>query len=763
MRMKPLVIAAPVALLVAVAHAHPNPSSNSKAHGVGATERLRMVVIQAQRRIFRSAITEKVISKAAIESVSNGGSVAQAIALSPGVNVSSYSNSAGAKYSININGLKSGWQGFGGGNIDNGSIQITFDGVPLMNPATGFWQTSTMPEPSILQGVGVTFGPGPVASRWFDNIGGTVNFVPLQPGAKPGAEIGFGYGSYATRNVHASLTTGSYDGWSAVLAGGATESNSYRSGFGFNQPGKAYALYFKTRKTFRNGTLSLGMYDAYGGAYRPLPIPLTPIPGVTVNGSNASGQLYSEQTSGFYGSLPYNVIHKWDSTGPDVLIYGRLKLRLSRYVRFASLLYYRHGRRFHYHDDQYQPDPFQIQLNNPYSYTVGNKSAFTVLLPRNKVKTGFFILGTTYNSRAEFWSPDLGATEQTPAGYRNDFWYLTDFGAFLQDHITLPDRLSFTPGIRFVNFHTQYENDSATTFPNANPASDEAVLPSSSTNFAKVEPNLAASWRVLPWFALYGNWGYSYRQPPNGGGGGPYQALLASSLTLEKANEYQFGFKMHAIHAKYLHRFLLGANYYHLLYSDESISVAVLNQPFAINASGSSLYHGINIYADDDPIEKLHVFTNLSFQSANFVRYDVGGVSYGGLPVSNIAKKTANVGASYGFDVDRTLIRPRLWYQYVGKQYLFDDLTAAPTSKAMPGYGTVNASVRITRFMPSDTSALRSVTMNLVATNLLNNRYNVAEYVTAGGYFGPASAGQVMGFPGAPFMIFADITAHFRP
>lgn len=760
MRVKPLVLVAPVALLAAVAHAH----TDTKSQSLRANARLRMVIIQAQRKIFKSAITEKLISKADIESVSNGGSVAQALALSPGVNVSSYSNSAGAKYSININGLKSGWQGFGGGNIDNGSVQITFDGVPFMNPATGFWQTSTIPEVSLLQGVGVTFGPGPVASRWFDNIGGTVNFVPLQPGSKPGAEIGFGYGSYATRNVHASLVTGSYHGWSAVLAGGATDSNSYRSGFGFSQPGKAYALYFKTRKVFKNGSLSLGAYDAYGGAYRPLPIPLTPIAGVTVNGWDVPGPLYSERTSGFYGSLPFNVIHKWDSTGQDVLIYGRLKLQLSRHLRFTSLLYYRHGRRFHYHNDQYLPvDPFQTQLNNPYSYTVGNKSAFTLLLPHNRVKLGAFILGTTYNSRAEFWSPNLGATQQTPAGYRNDYWYLTDFGAFLQDRVELPWRLSITPGLRFVNFHTQYENDSATTFPNANPASDEAVLPNSSTNFAKLEPNVAASWRVLPWLALYGNWGYSYRQPPNGGGGGPYQALLASSLRLEKADEYQFGFKMHAIHLKYLHRFLLGANYYHLLYSDESISVAVLNQPFAINATGSSLYHGVNIYADDDPTERLHVFTNLSFQSSTFVKYDVGGISYGGLPVSNIADATANVGGSYGFDIDSTLVRPRIWYQYVGKQYLFNDLTAAPTDRAMPSYGTLNASLRITKFMPAGVAALHSVTMSLVATNLLGKRYNVAEYITAGGYFGPASAGQVMGFPGAPFMIFANITAHFRP
>ena len=760
MRTNPLILVVPGMLLTAIAHAHPGTQS----HSVSVNERLRMVVIQAQRKIFQSAITEKVLSKADIESVSNGGSVAQALSLSPGVNISSYSNSAGAKYSININGLKSGWQGFGGGNIDNGSIQITFDGVPLMNPATGFWQTSTVPELSILQRVGVTFGPGPVASRWFDNIGGTVNFVPLQPGSKPSAQIGFGYGSYATRNIHASLITGSHDGWSAVLAGGATESNSYRSGFGFNQPGKAYALYFKTRKTFQNGSLSFGAYDSYGGAYRPLPVPLKPIPGVTVNGSNVPGQLYSEQTSGFYGSLPFALIHKWDSTGPDLLIYGRLKLRLSRYLRFASLLYYRRGRRFHYHNDQYLPtDPFQVQLNNPYSYTVGNKTAFTALLPHNRVKLGFFILGTTYNSRAEFWSPNLGATEQTPAGYRNDYWYLTDFGAFLQDHITLPWRLSITPGIRFVNFHTQYENDSATTYPNANPASNEAILPSSSSNFAKMEPNVAASWRVLPWFAVYGNWGYSYRQPPNGGGGGPYQALLASSLKLEKADEYQFGFKMHAIHVQYLHRFLLGANYYHLLYSDESISVAVLNQPFAINASGSSLYHGVNIYADDDPTEKLHVFTNLSFQSANFVKYSVGGVSYGGLPVSNIADTTANIGASYRVDFGSTLLRPRIWYQYVGKQYLFNDLTAAPTNQGMPGYGTLNASIRVTKFMSSGVSLLRSVTMSLVATNLFDKHYNVAEYVTAGGYFGPASAGQVMAFPGAPFMIFADITAHFRP
>ena len=85
----------------------------------------------------------------------------------------------------------------------------------------------------MIHGINVTYGPGNPAGRWFDSIGGTINFVPLQPSVKPSAEMGTSFGSNGTLGYNFDLKTGMYDGWSAVLAGGYTKNNTFRTGAPF--------------------------------------------------------------------------------------------------------------------------------------------------------------------------------------------------------------------------------------------------------------------------------------------------------------------------------------------------------------------------------------------------------------------------------------------------------------------------------------------------------------------------------------------------
>lgn len=722
--------------------------------------------LPTQEMIFKSGETKKVLGKNEIQAAGPAGGAAQALAFAPGVNISSYGGSAGAKYSISINGIKTGWAGFGGGNVDDGSIMVTFDGVPLNNPGTGLWQAPEVPQMSLIKGIGISYGPGSVANRWYDNIGGAINFDPIQPGQKPGGSIGITYGSFDTKGIHFNATTGNINGWSAVIGGGQSTFNSYRNGYGFSNPGKTYAYYLKIRKSFKNGDWSLGAYDAQGYAYRPLPIPLSPISSVTVNGVNAQGNpnagtLYSEQTSGYYTSLPYNLINKLDLNA-TWLIYSRLHLELSHHVELEDLLYYRHGRRYHTHNDNYfTNNPYQIEYNNPYSNMYGDKLTFSVKLPYNTVKFGGFFLNNTYNSRNAFYNASLGTSLMIPTSYRSDYFYQTDLAVFLQDTIQPIKSLSITPGFRFINYQTNFVNNGAADFPYANPANNEAVLPNASTSFRKFEPNVSINYRPLHWLAFYGNYGESYRQPPNGGGGGPYQAVTASTLQLEKSSEYQAGIKVNIKHADYLHHVLFSANYYHMTYSNETIPIPVVNEPYELNAVGSSVYNGVNLYAEDDPVKGLHIFTNVNFQSSHFLNYTVGSISYNGLPVSNSASTTFNVGGFLRYYYNGTLLEPRLWYQYTGSQYLFSNLLGAPTSQKMPSYGTLNAALRVTGYTKNIIPFVKKVSAELMISNLLNSKYNVAEYITAGGYFGPNSAGQVLGFPGAPRAFYASFTAYF--
>ncbi|WP_139112357.1 hypothetical protein, partial [Acidithiobacillus thiooxidans] len=45
--------------------------------------------------------------------------------------------------------------------------------------------------------------------------------------------------------------------------------------------------------------------------------------------------------------------------------------------------------------------------------------------------------------------------------------------------------------------------------------------------------------------------------------------------------------------------------------------------------------------------------------------------------------------------------------------------------------------------------------------NLLNRKYNVQGYVSAGGNYGAGSAGSILASPGTPRAVYASITASF--
>ena len=203
-----------------------------------------------QKHNFNSGQSIKVLGKHQLAAAGPVGGSAQALSYAPGVSVTSYGYTGATKNSISVNGIKQGYGGFSGGQIDDGSLSVTFDGVPMVNPSTGLWESPEVPQTGILQGIGITYGPGNPLQRWYNNIGGQINFVPLQPTAKPGASIKLTYGSYNTKNIVFNIRTGSIDGWSTILAGGAGSGNSYRRiPGGFANPSYDYAWFFKTRKT----------------------------------------------------------------------------------------------------------------------------------------------------------------------------------------------------------------------------------------------------------------------------------------------------------------------------------------------------------------------------------------------------------------------------------------------------------------------------------------------------------------------------------
>ncbi|EQD42252.1 TonB-dependent outer membrane receptor, partial [mine drainage metagenome] len=190
---------------------------------------------------------------------------------------------------------------------------------------------------------------------------------------------------------------------------------------------------------------------------------------------------------------------------------------------------------------------------------------------------GGYFINSVYNSRNAFYNPgacvvtpsliSLNNGASVPAGttvcgsaavpnanHRSDFWNVTDLAAFLQDAISPIASLTITPGIRVVNFHTDYYPYGPTYFQlsdilsNPTPSNptglglfsghDQGELPATQTNYNETEPSVSARWQPLHWLALYANWATAYRLPQVGGGGGLYQSEPVGGNILQKSLEY---------------------------------------------------------------------------------------------------------------------------------------------------------------------------------------------------------------------------------
>lgn len=755
-----------------------------------------------QRSIYKSAFGDKALDRQQLKSAGVIGGAAAALTFAPGISISGYGQTGGTKASISINGISQGWAGASPGTVDNGSLAISFDGIPMVNAATGLWETPQIPQTALLEGARVTYGPGNPANRWYNNIGGGINFVPIQPADKMGGYVQLTYGSFNTQNADVILQTGNLHGWETVIAGGVGRADNFRSSpDGFKWPTSNYAGYIKTRKQFHNGDVSFGAYIGQGKGWRPAPLPITPVAGLTVNGADSagSGPLLSQQTTGYYSSVNENVWEKQD-TNRTWLIWSRQDISLDKTVTLHNQLWFRRGNRLHYHYNNFaggNPGAGNLyEYNNPTSHMYGDKLWADIYLPYNHVGVGGYFINTTYNSRNSFYNPGVcgTTTADVPVGYangtygnvipagttvcgsqavpnanhRSDFWHVTDLALYAQDAISPIKSLTITPGIRLVNFHTHYYPYGGTYFAEADALDqagvfsghDQGELPATTTDFTKTEPSISARWQPTQALAVYGNWATSYRLPEVGGGGGLYQSVPALGDFLEKGVEYQFGGKLHWQQIGVFSRVLINLNYYHLHFSNQFLSVNLANGVFKGLATGDSIYHGFNFSAEGN-VGQLKMFTNLNVQKAYFNNYTFGGTTAQGLPVSDTPQTTFNIGAYWTHRMGSGfVIKPRAWFQLVGTQYIFNNNTGLPTTQKLPAHGELNLAVALT--LPSSVfGGAFSPKLKVEVMNVLDHKYNEFEYISAGGLYQTQASGYGLVYPGAPRAVYATISAKF--
>ncbi|MHB1479920.1 MAG: TonB-dependent receptor [Acidithiobacillus ferrooxidans] len=744
--------------------------------------------LPTKKQVFNSTQSVKVINRRQMATAGPAGGAAQALAVAPGINVVTDGPSGAPRSSISINGMKTGWGNIAG-NANDGTVMVTFDGVPMVDPAYGVWQGSELPQMSMIKGITATYGPGYPLNRWYNNIGGSINFSPLQPTRKAGASIGMYYGSFDSKGIHFNVRTGEHDGWSGIIAGGVGSSGNYLNGYGFNNPGNNYAYYGKVRKSFRGGHISFGGYVARSVAYRPLPIPVTANPNVTIYGVDPNtgavnpGPIYSQQTTGFYTTLPYSVYWK-EAFVKTYLIYSRFEQHLTPSMVIHNLLWYRYGDRVHLHyNNTGNAANVLNQYYNASDHTYGDKLYLTVNAPYNNISLGGYFLNSKYNSLLYFYNQNQIATYDSlspnagnnviingspvynspslPSAFHSSYLYMTDLAAFVQDVIHPIHGLRITPGIRVVQFQTNFVNNSAAQFPTsvANLIGHNGdYQPNSSTNFTEFEPSIGVNYKVTPNVALYGNYATGYKAPA--GATGTYAHELTSTLQPQKSTQYQIGVKAYVKSYGLLHHAVFNANYYHLNDTNEIIPIPVVNHLYSRFASGSSVFSGVNLSMDDNPLYNLYLFSNVSFEKATYSNYTTGhGVSYAGLPISNVPAQTANIGAYYQIYNSGILYEPRVWWQYTGVQNIYNNNTGAPTSQKLPSFGIFNASLRVKVSKRYLFAGMHDASVNVTVLNLLNKQYNNYEYISGGGYYGVA--GQILGEPGMPRAVYLSVNASF--
>ena len=744
---------------------------------------------------------------------------AQMIQSTPGANVIGYGETGATKYTVLLNGIQQGWAGENQGFTAPGSLGITFDGVPVGDAATGLWQSATMPQNLVMQDLAVTYGPGQPMNRWYNSVGGSIEFTPVQPTVDRHLSVELTQGPYGQQNFAFVGNTGNVKGWETVLGGGLGRGDDYRPGpDGFGNPAKDGSVFGKTIRNFSAGSIVFGTFYAKSGGYRAQVIPTTDIGLVESNGTH-----YSQPTSGFYSSLPFDAYHKYD-TNEMFLSYARENLFLSPTMTLQNLTWFNHIRRFHHRNADALNEGSQVdEWNNPHSNMLGDEADMSMVFPLNTVNFGGYIMHETYNSHNLFFNPADGGDGAnqivgTGSKFRSGYFQQDNVAFYAQDDFHPIPRVHIIPGLRVAGFSTDYSNQayrdfslaggvipsthcslysdaggaatdpffdifspdrfnsdgSANLSPTTN-AKDQGSICGEHASKSAVEPSIDASYTPMDWLTIYGGYDTTYRSPALGGGGGMFQSVDPAYYILAEGKYAQFGGKVHFTHAPGLGNFIAGINYYHLDYSNQELDYETALGVTG-TSGGNSAYHGVDLFFDADPASNMHFFLNFAGEGANFTTYALGNTLAGcnadpsscqffnNLPVSYVPSYTLNTGFYYGIRHNsREILEPRFWVESTGSQHIWSNNTGSPDKTTEPAYTTANMS-----FTAPISFEKQSFNLKVDLLNLANSQYNENEYISSGGYFAAlfpdqnnVPSGYINAYPGAPRAVYGTFTYVF--
>ncbi|WP_172437745.1 TonB-dependent receptor plug domain-containing protein, partial [Acidithiobacillus marinus] len=455
-----------------------------------------------KKKIAKSSQSILSVSKNQLQYMAPNAGAFQLASRLPGVQVLGSNPSSGVgSNSLNINGF-----GVGTGPTVNGhfnAIQVNFDGIPLSNPLSGdggFYSVE-VPIAQILNGVTVNYGPGNPDSRWQSSIGGTVNFLPVQPQKNASFKVGSSFGSYGSQTQFAVAKSGLFgDGWTAVAAFGHT--NGRVPGLEYNYPTQAYVFFGKLTKTSMSGDrYSLGLYLSRAKYLAVPSIPITPLGGYTVNGYGVPGAPLSEQTSGFYSTETTDQSY-FQYTDNIWLLYAKQHWLLSKNSSIDNKVWFQHSHRVHVGHGLYNGDtsPTLDEYYTPIFYSIGDRIKYSTNISNNHIKIGAYLYYINYKNPYILYNAPVLHESVGNFYYDadNDTSQISEYG-YIQDTIDLlKDKLKITPGIAYAAYQTSDANLLPPTgSPLLNGVVNGTFDSGVETSFGGFEPSLGINYQVI--------------------------------------------------------------------------------------------------------------------------------------------------------------------------------------------------------------------------------------------------------------------------
>jgi iron complex outermembrane recepter protein len=691
--------------------------------------------------------------------------------------------------------------------FDAGQFAETYDGVQINDIFNGGVTNeadnvnNALLQVSNIDSIDIYRGINNPSVNSYNSLGGTIDFIPRQPSATAGALVGASYGSFDSSEVHAQINSGDVFGVRNLLAVSYAYSDGWDRGF---DPDTNLNIFYSGQYTAPNGDELRGFVvvnQNIGHTIFDVPVQLL------------------QQHGGFF-QFPQSFENENDSS-TDVLGVFDYSANLGSKVTFDSKFFgggnsYTRTSFANPADRMSSAQPFeqssQSESTNFWSgsskncttigsddcdmfpagptylqgvtsaaaveagtqfhlyvyddWAFGYQPKLTLDLPYDLVTIGGNVTYGELNSKEYFFG-----TAQVPQidGF-NDAWDEWDErllgSVYVQDNIhLLDDKLSITPGVKFIYAYTSDSDVIGIFYPFGGSPHNETTF---------VSPTIGVNYKVTDQFAVFAAFGRNLKLPDisayYGSLAGNFvpgvttaaNSVPAVTIQPEYVNDYEIG-------ARYQQGGFSGSLNFYLedftntfvdLFDDTTDQTLVAN-------GGSSKYEGIEFQLIDDlgerPWGDLRLNFNFAYNEAEFTsnfETDAAGL---GLSDADVEVKSGTPVP----EVPNYLVAGDIlwtWHNwrvdvnadYVGSQFVNNEVTFAASTTTLPSYTIVNA--QIAKTLDIDQPWLKTLKFSLNANNIGNTYYFTGGEVEK---IKGVAAGGLYAIPGAPQSFLGTIEAAF--